>query len=36
VGTYRSDRIGEGLQAGVYFIRALEGNAGLARVVKIQ
>jgi hypothetical protein len=36
VGTYRGDRIGEGLSAGVYFIRR-EGEGGtLARVVKIR
>ena len=36
VGTYKGDRIGEGLQAGVYFVRALEGKANLARIVKIR
>jgi hypothetical protein len=36
VGTYRGARIGEGLAPGVYFIRALEGKAGLARVVKVR
>jgi hypothetical protein len=36
VGTYRGDRIGEGLRAGVYFVRALEGKAGLARIVKVR
>ena len=36
VGTYRGDRIGEGLQAGVYFVRTLEGKAGMARIVKIR
>jgi len=36
VGTYRGDRIGEGLQAGVYFIRALEGEAKPVRVVKVR
>jgi len=36
VGVYRGDRIGEGLRAGVYFIQALEGKAGLARIVKVR
>jgi len=36
VGVYKGDRIGEGLRAGVYFIRALEGKAGLVRIVKIR
>ena len=36
VGVYKGDRIGEGLRAGVYFVRALEGKAGLARVVKVR
>jgi photosystem II stability/assembly factor-like uncharacterized protein len=36
VGTYRGDRIGEGLRAGVYFMRALEGKTGLVRVVKVR
>jgi hypothetical protein len=36
VGVYRGDRIGEGLRAGVYFVRALEGKANLARIVKIR
>ena len=36
VGTYKGDRIGEGLQAGVYFLRTLEGKAGLARIVKVR
>jgi len=36
VGTYKGDRIGEGLQAGVYFVRTLEGKAGMARIVKIR
>ena len=36
VGTYKGDRIGEGLRAGVYFVRAIEGKTGLARVVKIR
>jgi hypothetical protein len=36
VGVYKGDRIGEGLRAGVYFLRTLEGKAGLARIVKIR
>ena len=36
VGTYKGDRIGEGLVPGVYFLRALEGKTGLARIVKIR
>jgi len=36
VGTYRGDRIGEGLRAGVYFVRALEGKAGPVRIVKVR
>ena len=36
VGVYKGDRIGEGLRAGVYFVRALEGEAGLVRVVKVR
>jgi len=36
VGTYRGDRVGEGLSQGVYFVRH-EGDGGsLARVVKIR
>jgi hypothetical protein len=36
VGTYKGDRIGEGLQAGVYFIRAEGGEARPVRVVKVR
>jgi photosystem II stability/assembly factor-like uncharacterized protein len=36
VGVYRGEHIGEGLKAGVYFVRALEGKANLARIVKIR
>jgi hypothetical protein len=36
VGTYRGDRIGEGLRAGVYFVRTLEGKAGPVRIVKVR
>jgi hypothetical protein len=36
VGTYRGDRIGEGLRAGVYFVRA-EGKDGKPlRIVKVR
>ncbi len=36
VGTYRGDRIGEGLRAGVYFVRAESGNGKPVRVVKMR
>jgi hypothetical protein len=36
VGTYRGDRIGEGLVPGVYFIRELEAKAKPVRVVKVR
>jgi hypothetical protein len=36
VGSYRGDRIGEGLRAGVYFVRAEKGKARLVRVVKVR
>jgi len=36
VGTYTGDRIGEGLQAGVYFVRAEKGEASLVRIVKVR
>jgi bacillopeptidase F len=36
VGTYRGDRIGEGLQAGVYFVRAAKGDQKPLRVVKVR
>jgi len=36
VGTFKGDRIGEGLAPGVYFIQAMERKDGLARIVKIR
>jgi hypothetical protein len=36
VGTYRGDRIGEGLRAGVYFLRAESGGGKPVRVVKVR
>jgi hypothetical protein len=36
VGVYKGDRIGEGLQAGVYFMRAASGGARPLRIVKIR
>jgi len=36
VGTYRGDRIGEGLAPGVYFLRPSAGNARPVRVVKLR
>jgi len=36
VGTYRGDRIGEGLRAGVYFVRAEGKDAKPVRIVKIR
>jgi hypothetical protein len=36
VGTYRGDRIGEGLKAGVYFLRAEKGDRKPVRVVKVK
>jgi photosystem II stability/assembly factor-like uncharacterized protein len=36
VGVYRGDRIGEGLQAGVYFLRAESGKAKPVRIVKVR
>jgi hypothetical protein len=36
VGTYKGDRIGEGLRAGVYFIRAESGDGKPVRVVKVR
>jgi hypothetical protein len=36
VGTYRGGRIGEGLRAGVYFVRVEKGKRKLLRVVKIR
>jgi len=36
VGTYRGDRIGEGLRAGVYFLRALDSKDKPLRIVKVR
>jgi len=36
VGVYKGDRIGEGLRAGVYFVRAEKGEASLVRIVKVR
>jgi len=36
VGTYKGDRIGEGLQAGVYFVRAESGDGKPVRIVKVR
>lgn len=36
VGTYKGDRIGEGLSAGVYFLRPFGGNAKPLRIVKLR
>jgi hypothetical protein len=36
VGTYRGDRIGEGLSAGVYFLKPFGGNAKPIRIVKLR
>jgi hypothetical protein len=36
VGVFRGDRIGEGLGAGVYFVRAEHGDAKPVRVVKVR
>ncbi len=36
VGTYKGDRIGEGLKAGVYFLRQEKGSGTPARVVKVR
>jgi hypothetical protein len=36
VGTYKGDRIGEGLVPGVYFVRAEKGEASLVRIVKVR
>jgi len=36
VGVYKGDRIGEGLRAGVYFVRAEKGDRKPLRVVKIR
>jgi hypothetical protein len=36
VGTFKGDRIGEGLRAGVYFVRAEKGDRKPMRIVKIR
>jgi hypothetical protein len=36
VGVYKGDRIGDGLRAGVYFVRAEGGGAKPVRVVKVR
>jgi hypothetical protein len=36
VGTYRGDRIGEGLRAGVYFLKEHNGNSRPLRIVKVR
>jgi len=36
VGVYKGDRIGEGLSAGVYFLRALNGSSKPLRIVKLR
>jgi len=36
MGTYKGDRIGEGLRAGVYFVRAESGKDRPVRVVKVR
>jgi hypothetical protein len=36
VGTYKGDRIGEGLSAGVYFVKREGDGRSLVRVVKIR
>ena len=36
VGTYKGDRIGEGLRAGVYFLRAESGDGKPVRIVKVK
>jgi photosystem II stability/assembly factor-like uncharacterized protein len=36
VGTYKGDRVGDGLAPGVYFLRGLEREAGLGRIVKVR
>ena len=35
VGVYKGDRIGEGLRAGVYFVRAEKGDGKPVRIVKL-
>jgi hypothetical protein len=36
VGTYRGDRVGEGLGPGVYFLRSSDSQAKPVRVVKVR
>jgi hypothetical protein len=36
VGTYRGDRVGEGLKAGVYFLRPKDGSTPPVRIVKVR
>jgi hypothetical protein len=36
VGTYRGDRVGEGLPPGVYFLRSADGSSGPLRIVKVR
>ncbi len=36
VGTYRGDRIGEGLRAGVYFLKPEGQNTSPLRIVKVR
>jgi len=36
VGTYRGDKIGWDAAPGVYFLRSVDGEAGLVRVVKVR
>jgi hypothetical protein len=36
VGTYRGDRVGEGLAPGIYFLRPEQGDARPVRVVKVR
>jgi hypothetical protein len=36
VGVYRGERIGEGLRAGVYFLRLEGGGAKPVRIVKVK
>ena len=36
VGAYRGDRIGEGLSAGIYFLRSADGSSRPLRIVKVR
>jgi hypothetical protein len=36
VGTYRGDRVGEGVAPGVYFLRPLKGDSRPVRIVKVR